>query len=492
MENIVYNILNDQPPPRGLLERSTAMPFLELQGAESAEAMPRPGAIKTHLPFHLQPYSKEAKYIYITRNPYDCCVSFYYHAKGDPDSHFENGTFDEFLDRFLEGRVDFGDYFEHVLSWYAHRFDENVLFVTYEDLKKDKAKWIIRIAEFIGEKYGRELRHNKNMLARVIDNTSVEHMRSRENEAYRKRKEDMKYISEQKKPRWMKLPTPRPDDIFIVSYPKCGTTWMQHIVYNILNNRPPPRTLLEQSTAMPFLEKQGSECARLMPRPGAIKTHMPFHLHPYSKQAKYIYITRNPYDCCVSFYYHTKGLPDYRFEDGTFDEFFDMFLDGNVAFGDYFEHVLSWYARRRDDNVLFVTYEDLKRDTAAWTIRIAEFIGKKYAYQLRHNNKMLARLVNNTGIQAMQECVNEVVRKVHEHMKSISEDVKPRWMKRVQETVGDDIKKKPVTADFVRKGVVGDWRNHFTPDQVIRMKRTIAVKTAGSDVMSLWEGIGLP
>ncbi|KAH7972078.1 hypothetical protein HPB52_006324 [Rhipicephalus sanguineus] len=148
---------------------------------------------------------RTSRYIYITRNPYDCCVSFYYHTKGDPDSHFGNGTFDEFLDLFLEGQVDFGDYFEHVMSWYERRFDDNVLFVAYEDLKRDTAEWIIRIAEFIGKKYGCELRQNKTALERVINNTSVQHMQSGENEAYRKRKEDMKYISEDKKPRWMKV-----------------------------------------------------------------------------------------------------------------------------------------------------------------------------------------------------------------------------------------------------------------------------------------------
>ncbi|KAH7972558.1 hypothetical protein HPB52_013429 [Rhipicephalus sanguineus] len=277
---------------------------------------------------------------------------------------------------------------------------------------------------------------------------------------------------------------PRPDDIFIVSYPKCGTTWMQHIVYNILNSRPPPRGLLEQSTAMPFLEMQGSKSARIMPRPGAIKTHMPFHLHPYSKQAKYIYITRNPYDCCVSSYYHTKGLPAYCFEDGTFDEFFDMFIEGN--------HVLSWYARRLDENVLFVTYEDLKKDTAAWIIRIAEFIEEKYACEIKQNPSALTRIVNNTSLKAMQESVNEVIQKGCEQMKSMSEDKKPWWMKRVLERAGEKMAKKPVTEDFIRKGIVGDWRSHFTPDQVIRMKKTMAIKTAGSDVMSLWDGVGLP
>ncbi|KAG0442019.1 hypothetical protein HPB47_015795, partial [Ixodes persulcatus] len=79
---------------------------------------------------------------------------------------------------------------------------------------------------------------------------------------------------------------------------------------------------------MPFLEMLDVEFIKGMPRPGAIKTHMPFQFQPYSKGAKYLYITRNPYDCCVFFFYRPKGLPYYNFTDGTFDEFVKMFIEG--------------------------------------------------------------------------------------------------------------------------------------------------------------------
>ncbi|KAG0445409.1 hypothetical protein HPB47_015693 [Ixodes persulcatus] len=172
---------------------------------------------------------------------------------------------------------------------------------------------------------------------------------------------------------------PQPNDLFIVSYPKCGTTWLQYLVYNIFTEGVPPKDMEEFLARSVFLEYTGAQSVEKMCRPGSIKTHFPFSRHKYSKQAKYLYIARNPYDCCVSFYYHTKSFPAYFFENGTFSEFFDMFLQGKVDNGDYFNNLLSWYDHRHDPNVLFLTYECLKRDTESWVIKIADFIGKESA-----------------------------------------------------------------------------------------------------------------
>ena len=82
-----------------------------------------------------------------------------------------------------------------------------------------------------------------------------------------------------------------------------------------------------------------------MPRPGVIKVHLPYHLTPRSDKAKYIYVTRNPKDCCVSYFHHMKSIPGHGFN-GTFDEFFEFFINGNIDYGDYFDNLLGWYEHR--------------------------------------------------------------------------------------------------------------------------------------------------
>ncbi|KAL1472726.1 hypothetical protein MTO96_022856 [Rhipicephalus appendiculatus] len=74
-------------------------------------------------------------------------------------------------------------------------------------------------------------------------------------------------------------------------------------------------------------------------------------------EGKYIYITRNPWDVCVSFYHMVSNLSEYDFQDGTFEEFVHVFVSGNFGCGDYFEHVALGYALKERPNVFFVTYE---------------------------------------------------------------------------------------------------------------------------------------
>ncbi|XP_040074812.1 sulfotransferase 1C2-like [Ixodes scapularis] len=283
---------------------------------------------------------------------------------------------------------------------------------------------------------------------------------------------------------------PQPDDVFIVSYPNCGTTWMQFIAYGIINNGFCPQDTINFFRSTPFLELLGAEEAKDMTRPGAIKTHLPFDKHPYSERAKYIYVTRNPYDSCVSFYYHTENFPAYEFDDGTFDEFFDLFVRGRVDYGDYFDHLLSWYAHREDPNVMFVTYEDLKKDSKSWILKVVDLIGVDYGKVLKNQPAILERIVSTTSLESMKS-----TKKGMKNSATSVDDVEPQDVpepfRLTKESFGD-LSKKPVAGDFVRKGIVGDWRNHFSPKQVEQMKERITLKTKGSDVMTLWNDVDLP
>lgn len=281
---------------------------------------------------------------------------------------------------------------------------------------------------------------------------------------------------------------PKPGQLFIVSFPKCGMTLMQQIIFLIFNKGKPASDFGKVMKNSPYLELNGADAVDFMDGPGAIKIHLPFNLAPYSPDAKYIYVARNPRDCCVSFYHHTKNGELYNFSDGTFDEFFDLFVNGQVEGGDYFDHLLSWYRHKDDPNVHFVTYENLKTAKRNEIMKIAKFMGDEHYDNLLENKDILENVLKYSSFQYMKNIVHDHLKELSEKPKLIHEDVPlPSGSKAFREYM----KNHPhlsVTfkGEFIRKGIIGDWKNHFSPEQERRMDEKIKKKFGNSDVMNLW------
>ncbi|XP_023220884.1 sulfotransferase 1C2-like [Centruroides sculpturatus] len=280
---------------------------------------------------------------------------------------------------------------------------------------------------------------------------------------------------------------PKPGDLFVVTYPKCGTTWMQYIVTVMMRKGRPVIDARDYLQNSPFLEFTGVDALEYMTDPGPIKSHLPFHLIPFSSEAKYIYVARNPKDCCVSFYHHTKSLPSYNFSDGTFDEFFEMFINGQTDYGDYFDHHLSWYEHKNEPNIHFVTYEDLKADTKNEILKIAKFLGEEHYETLTNNPDILDKVLKYSSINYMKNSLNESFKHIFLSTSKISDNI-PSGVKAFNKFMAEHswlVKNNEV--EFVRKGVVGDWKNYFTPEQERRMEERIKEKTKGSPLMNIWK-----
>ncbi|KAH8042784.1 hypothetical protein HPB51_025836 [Rhipicephalus microplus] len=104
-------------------------------------------------------------------------------------------------------------------------------------------------------------------------------------------------------------------------------------------------------------------------------THLALNKCTMTTEGKYVYIARNPWDVCVSFFHMVTNMSIYEYRNGTFEDFVDTFVSDNFGYGDYFEHVAAGYALREEPNVFFVTYEELKRNTREVVLRLAFFLG---------------------------------------------------------------------------------------------------------------------
>ncbi len=199
---------------------------------------------------------------------------------------------------------------------------------------------------------------------------------------------------------------PRPEDIFVATQMKCGTTWMQHIVFQILyrGNGDLVETGREMYAVAPWIEGRKSVPMEQAPvlgteRPSRIiKTHLPAQLCPYSPNARYIYAARHPISCfasCIDFVVTNvggmaPGLPQ-------FEEWYTT--SDLMWWGTWTNHVKGWWDRaQQEPNVLFVYFEDMKKDLPGIVRRVAAFLGVPPL-----NDQELASVVHKCGFKYMQE-----------------------------------------------------------------------------------------
>jgi hypothetical protein len=84
------------------------------------------------------------------------------------------GTLDDFHRRFVEGRVQYGSWFDHVAGWRERASDPDVLIVRYEDLLDDRKAGIERIVDFLGWE------RDEGSVDRAVIESSFDAMKQRE------------------------------------------------------------------------------------------------------------------------------------------------------------------------------------------------------------------------------------------------------------------------------------------------------------------------
>nr|XP_033818284.1 sulfotransferase 2B1-like [Geotrypetes seraphini] len=229
----------------------------------------------------------------------------------------------------------------------------------------------------------------------------------------------------------------RDHDAFSITYPKSGTTWMQEILTLIQSDGD---TTISHTVPnwerVPWLEPTlFSTNLESLPSPRFMSSHLPVHLFPksfFTSKAKVIYTVRNPRDVLVSLHYFSKtaGFLD---ELDNIEELLPKFLKGEVLGGSWFDHVRGWLGVKDQVNLLIVTYEELLQDLRGSVVRICNFLGKEL------NEAAIDSVVENVSFKNMKD--NKM-----SNYSTFPKDIL-------------DIQKSP----FIRKGISGEWKNHFTP-----------------------------
>ncbi|XP_065590867.1 amine sulfotransferase-like [Cyrtonyx montezumae] len=135
----------------------------------------------------------------------------------------------------------------------------------------------------------------------------------------------------------------------------------------------------------------------------------------------------------------------------------ERFLAGKVLCSAWFDHVSGWYNHANDFNILFLTYEEMKKDLRSAVLKICNFIGKKLS----------------------EEETESVVRQAT--FENMQKDPRANY-----ENMPDDIAVKG-KGRFLRKGTVGDWKNMMTVAQSERFDEVLKEKMQTLPIKFTWD-----
>lgn len=230
----------------------------------------------------------------------------------------------------------------------------------------------------------------------------------------------------------------RPDDTFLVSYPRSGNTWTRFLIANLLHPQEPV-TFDNIERLIPDAEAQSSRYMRSAPSPRIIKSHSYFD----PRYPRVIYIVRDPRDVALSYYDFSRK---YRhFEDSyPLESYIGDFVNGRLnstGWGTWGENVASWvFARGARPGFLLLRYEDLKANPAQALTKLADFFGMAATPEL---------------------------------LQAASDRSSADRMREMEKTQGKDwvsTKNKRDDIPFVRTAIAGGWRSKLRAESVAEIE----------------------
>ncbi|RZC67800.1 hypothetical protein C5167_011490 [Papaver somniferum] len=283
-------------------------------------------------------------------------------------------------------------------------------------------------------------------------------------------------------------------DVIITTLPKSGTTWLKALAFAIVNrtsyspsssssHQHHPLLTTSPHDLVPFVDfkhrypanyslldfTKTSTCHDSPCR--LISTHVPYPSLPESIKStatdcKIVYLCRNPQDNFISLWLFMNKFIGTMQENNSGDrspplsieEAFEYFCAGVSLSGPFWDHVLGYWTKSLEEprKVLFLKYEDLKKEPEIHCKRLAEFMGCRFSVE-----------------EENQGAVDEIVKLCSfQNLKNL------------------DLNKSGTTSrfhfkneDFYRKGEVGDWKNYLTPPMVERLDRLLEEKLQGSGLV---------
>jgi len=238
----------------------------------------------------------------------------------------------------------------------------------------------------------------------------------------------------------------RPDDTFIVSYPRSGNTWTRFLVANLLHPQE-AATFANIERLVPDAEAQSSRYMRGIASPRTIKSHSYFD----PRYPRVIYIVRDPRDVALSYYDFSRK---YRHIEDNYplERYIGDFVTGRLIsadWGTWGENVASWvFARGARPGFLLLRYEDMQAYPERELTRLAEFL------RIGASPELLQTTLERSSADRMRE---------------------------MEKTQGKDwvsTKDKRSDIPFIRSASAGGWKSK------LRAESVAAIEAAWGNIMA--------
>ncbi|XP_052718629.1 sulfotransferase 1E1-like [Crassostrea angulata] len=235
----------------------------------------------------------------------------------------------------------------------------------------------------------------------------------------------------------------RKDDIILATYNKSGTHWIWEVVCMLIKGN---TEYTKEIKEFFFLEAiPDLDVVHNLPSPRPMNTHLPYRWLPKQlteKGGKIIHVIRNPKDVAVSLYHH---LVDFGLSNISFSQFMEtMFMIPSPAFsmGSWYDYVKEFEQAAENDKhgaILTTFYESMKKNPIDETKRLAKFL----------------------NVEASDKLIEDIVEKCSfGNLKNADKTIKDQSiLKKIIDLPSVDGQAKP---NIYRKGIIGDWKNHFT------------------------------
>jgi len=219
----------------------------------------------------------------------------------------------------------------------------------------------------------------------------------------------------------------RDDDIYIVTFPKSGTTLTQMIVYQLTTDGNTDFDHIYDVS--PWIRNASHKGIPPMdlPSPRIIKSHDYYKYFDKKTKGRFIFIYRDGMDVAVSLFHQNKN---YTYDALQANKFIDNFLKKRRK--NWFNFTKDWLVNEKKLPVLYIKYEDLLKKKEEQIRRIIDFC------HLPSDEQAIQRAIKFSSFE---------------------------FMKQHQDKFGEQPTNTKVFDQFIRKGEQGEGKEMFSEEQ---------------------------